>query len=307
MQEKITELVPVGVEGKGEWYHMPSSYNGADRPTRLTSKPEDLVIGSEWQDGLPYIGLPFTDWPWERKFADKKVVDVIPREELTAKYRGITAATTAVKVEYNEILEKFDNGFITNDYDILIDKTEPLFRWAARCRAKKSPGKLTLTSRDMAITFWYKASMQATRHAARAGRLKKLTMVDEQGMLVIRGRARTGMKQLFGADYLPVLMASERIAVLVMLKSHSDCAHKSVDITLSTSRHYCWIVNGRKLAKTICKFCVQCRYLKKKRETQKMASLPQELCVPCPAFSNVGVDLAGPFKVSSMLKKRSTR
>ena len=29
--------------------------------------------------------------------------------------------------------------------------------------------------------------------------------------------------------------------------------------------------------------------------------------MPCPAFSHVGVDLAGPFKVFSMLKKRSTR
>ena len=102
-------------------------------------------------------------------------------------------------------------------------------------------------------------------------------------------------------------MASERVAVLIMLKSHADCDHKSVDITLSTSRHHCWIVGGRKLSKAICKFCVWCKYLKKKKETQKMASLPEELCVPCPAFSHVGVDLAGPFKVFSMLKKRNTR
>ena len=58
---------------------MPSKYNCADRPTRLDSKPEDLVIGS----GQPYLRLPFSYWPWERKFADKKVV---PKEELTARY-----------------------------------------------------------------------------------------------------------------------------------------------------------------------------------------------------------------------------
>ena len=307
LQEKITELVPVGVEGQGEWYHMPSKYNCADRPTRLDSKPEDLVIGSVWQDGQPYLRLPFSDWPWERKFADKKVVDVVPKEELTARYRGIAAATTAVQLEGNEILEEFDNGYNTNDYDVLINKTEPLFRWQARCRARLAPELLTLTSRDMAIRFWFKAAMPATRQAAKAGRLRELTMVEEQGMLVIKGRARSGMRELFGADFLPVLMAGERVAVLIMLKSHADCDHKSVDITLSTSRHHCWIVGGRKLAKTICKLCVSCKYLKKKKETQKMASLPEELCVPCPAFSHVGVDLTGPFKVFSMLKKRSTR
>ena len=41
--------------------------------------------------------------------------------------------------------------------------------------------------------------------------------------------------------------------------------------------------------------------------SQKMASLPAELGVPCPAFSNLGIDLAGPFQVSSMLKRKGTR
>ena len=140
-----------------------------------------------------------------------------------------------------------------------------------------------------------------------AGRLIELTIVKEQGMLVIRGRAAAGMLVLLGVEYLPVLMSSERIAVLIMLKSHIDSDHKSVDITLFKARHYGWIVGGRKLAKTVCKFCVRCRYLAKKQEQQKMAPLPKELCVPCPAFSNVGLDLAGPYRVTSMLKRRATR
>ena len=104
-----------------------------------------------------------------------------------------------------------------------------------------------------------------------------------------------------------MVMAKERIAVLIMLKSHADSGHKSVDITHSISRQYCWIVGGRRLAKTVCKFCVRCRYLRKKFEMQKMAPLPKELGVPCPAFTNVGLDLAGPFVVQSMLKKKNTR
>ena len=38
-----------------------------------------------------------------------------------------------------------------------------------------------------------------------------------------------------------------------------------------------------------------------------MAPLSEDLCVPCPAFSNVAVDFAGPFRVFSMLKSRDTR
>ena len=305
LQEKISELVPVGVSGGGEWYHMSSVNNAADRPTRLDSKPEDLGIGSEWQGGLPYIRKPFVDWPWERNFAERKVSDAIPKEELKAQYRGCTASVTSGVVK-NPILEKFEDGYITNDYDKLMDMTEPLFRWLARLRSKKS-AQLTLTSRELAVRFWFRISMPATRKAVEAGKLKELTLLEVEDMMVIKGRAVPGMLELFGADSLPVIMADQRVAVLVMLKSHVDSDHKSVDITLSKSRQYCWVVGGRKLAKTVCKFCVRCRYLRKKHETQKMAPLPRELCVPCPAFTNIGLDLAGPYKVTSMIKRRGTR
>ena len=61
------------------------------------------------------------------------------------------------------------------------------------------------------------------------------------------------------------------------------------------------------MAKTVCKFCVRCKFLKKKAVSQKMAPLPVELTVPCPAFSNIAIDMAGPYQVFSMLKSRGTR
>ena len=305
LQEKISKLVPVGISGNGDWYHVPSNDNAVDIATRTNAKVEDVEIGSAWQQGMAYMRKPFSSWPWNRNFAEKRVTEMVPKEELTAKFREVSATTN--KVEKNFVLEKFDYGYITNDFDKLIDMTEPLFRWLAGLRARKRPDVLTLTSREMSVKFWYKMSMSSTREALAKGRLRELTVVEEGSMLVIRGRAQAGMREVYGTDYLPVIMSSERIAVLIMLKSHSDCDHRSVDITLSTSRHHCWIVGGRKLAKTVCSMCVRCRYLRKREETQKMSPLPKELCVPCPPFSNVGVDLAGPYKVSSMVKKRGTR
>ena len=308
---------------------MPSNDNAADRPSRIDSKIEDLVDGSEWQQGKSYMLQPFSDWPWERNFAERKLADMVPRDEIAARYRGgrlvavtatgrtnlgyqtclYMAAGTMSKKEVmeNPLVKRFEEGYITNDYDELITKTEPVFRYVARLRARKDPGKLTLTSRELAERFWFQVSMPATEVAMKAGKLKELTIQVEQGMFVIKGRAVAGMKQVLGTEFLPVMMASERISVLIMLKSHVESNHKSVDITFSTSRHYCWVVGGRKLAKMICKFCVRCRYLKKIKETQKMATLPEELGVPCPAFTNVGVDLAGPYRVHTMLKKRGTR
>ena len=309
LEERISQLVPIGMTGNGDWYHMPSKQNAADRPSRIDSKPEDLLPGTDWPEGFPYIRQPFEDWPWERNFAMRKMTDVVPREELTSKYRGLSGATKGVteKGEDDIILRTLEKGYITNDYDDLINRTEPWFRRLASIRAEKKPELLTLTSRELAMRYWYKVSMGATRQAQSAGRLKELTLEDFEDMLVIRGRATSGLLKLLGAEYLPVLMSSERIAELIMIKSHIECDHKSVDVTLFTSRQYCWIVNGRKLAKTMVKLCIRCKFLRKKLEKQKMAPLPQELCVPCPAFTNIGLDLAGPFLVTSMLKKRGTR
>ena len=281
-----------------------SRENAADRPTRLDTKAEDLKLGSEWQEGLPYLRRPFKEWPWERNFEKMKMTEVVPKDELNPKFRSINV----VKLESENILVKrFDHGFDTNDYDKLISQTEPYFRWMAKTKAKTNSEKLTLTSRDLVVRFWYRVAMSATKEAQIAGRLKELTLENHEEMIVIRGRASSGMLSLLGATYLPVLMPSERIAELIMLKNHEECVHKSVDVTLFTSRHYCWIASGRKLPKTVVKFCVRCRYKRLKLEMQKMSPLPPELCVPCPSFTNVGLDLAGPFKVTSMLKRKGTR
>ena len=104
---------------------------------------------------MPYLKKPFHSWPWNRNFADKKLSEVVPREELNSKFKGfpVAAANVEVKEPDSEILKKFDYGFITNDYNKLIQKTEPLLRWYAKFLAKKQKNILTLTSRELAIRY----------------------------------------------------------------------------------------------------------------------------------------------------------
>ena len=53
--------------------------------------------------------------------------------------------------------------------------------------------------------------------------------------------------------------------------------------------------------------CVRCRFLEKKNVGQKMSVLPPELLVPCPPFTNLGIDLAGPFLLKIDGAERRTR
>ena len=126
LQSKIGGIVPVGVTGNGDSFHMPSKCNATDRATRLDSKVEDIMEGSIWQEGMEYLKKPFSDWPWERNFSSKKLTDLVPNSEIAARYRGLNTvsvlksiSTIASKedVSGNQILQMFDYGFVTNDYD----------------------------------------------------------------------------------------------------------------------------------------------------------------------------------------------
>ena len=121
------------------------------------------------------------------------------------------------------------------------------------------------------------------------GNLTRLTLWEKDGMLVISGRAGAGLKLYFGSNSLPVIMATTQVAKLIMLWAHEQ-DHSGRDTTLYTATRVAWIVGGRKLAAKIKDTCIRCRFLEKKNVGQKMSVLPEEIAVPCPPFTNVGVN-----------------
>lgn len=114
------------------------------------------------------------------------------------------------------------------------------------------------------------------------------------------------MKFYLHRDFLPVIMSTTRTAQLITLWAHGR-DHSGVDITYMTTSQIAFIVGGRALAKRVKQHCIRCRYLGKQLEGQQMAVLPPRLTVPCPVFSHVGVDLAGPFTVWKEGNSRVTR
>ena len=148
--------------------------------------------------------------------------------------------------------------------------------------------------------------MHKILEAKSCGRLKELDVRErDDGLLVIVGRAQTGLHKLYGSDTLPVIMADTKVAELIMVVAHWK-DHTGQDITMAMSRMDAWIVNARKLAKRIVKKCVRCRYLRKKLEGQKMAVLPDLMQIPSKPFTNIGLDFCGPIVVKCMVNKRAT-
>ena len=55
-QACMPEICPVGDDG--EWYHVCSSDNAADRPTELDSSTKEIMPDSAWQRGPSYLYMP---------------------------------------------------------------------------------------------------------------------------------------------------------------------------------------------------------------------------------------------------------
>ena len=278
--------------------HVRSQDNAADRVTRLDSNPVDVAIDSEWQNGPAFLKRPQSEWPVNRDFANRKD-NLIPQEELLKRFRCLIQSTT---VSESVGIDQLLNPFSTNYWNKLVRQTQVIML----CAQAMKPGVLDKSSMVAeAKRAWYLSAMGATVEAQAEGKLKELDVKDMNGLKVICGRASVGLQNFHGANHLPVIMASTRVAYLVMLEAHCK-DHAGRDITMATSRHDVWIVNAKKLAKKIVRSCIRCRFLRKQLEGQKMAPLPAIMQNPCPPFTNIGVDLVGPITVKPMTNKRSS-
>ena len=210
--------------------------------------------------------------------------------------------------EENYVLLHYEHGRATNSWTKLVRSTSYLYFWKAKLMTNEGMS-VEHMAMAMAVTFWVRVAMPATNKAAMDGKLKHLTPIKHaefSDILVVTGRAATGFQQFFQKEFLPILMAGTRTAYMVMLWAHDE-DHGGVDVTFHTSLQVAWIVGGRVLARNIKRSCVRCRYLSKQLAGQQMGELPAQLMVPCPCFSYVAVDLAGPFLCKKQGSAQTTR
>ena len=107
----------------------------------------------------------------------------------------------------------------------------------------------------MAIMFWIKVAMPATRKAYKEKKLTKLTLWEKEGVLMITFQAAEAWSTTLELMILPVLMALTRVAELIMFWAHVR-NHCSRITMLDTATLVVWIVRGKRLAAKIRDPCV---------------------------------------------------
>ena len=161
-----------------------------------------------------------------------------------------------------------DSNF-TNDWERLIERTLIFINPFLLKRAlENQSAKIEIAERA-----WYCHAMKDTRHALKDGKLRYLLCEEREVMIVVIGRAKHGLQEFFGKNYLPVIMSHSRVAFLIMLWAHKE-NHDVSDVTMSIACRKAWIVGAKKLVSSICNNCVRCRLLHRLKVMQQMTSLP---------------------------------
>merc|ERR1711867_268748 len=133
------------------------------------------------------------------------------------------------------------------------------------------------------------------RAAWREGRLAGLNPEVNEGLLVTRGRfAGDRLFEITGLRQLPILLGTERLAVLYCLHVHAKGHFRDVAGILSRVRMRVWIVRGRRAARAAASSCMRCRREGSRPQQQQMGLVASELGQLSSPFNACNVDLFGP-------------
>ena len=165
--------------------------------------------------------------------------------------------------------------------------------------------ELTVEDIQVARHLQFVVSMEPVIKALNNGDLDPFRPFMERGIIYIRGRCGSALPKLLGLDKLPVLPRDSRLAKLIVWEAHYEDHRLSPSDVLARSRRTAWIIRGRYLAREVCKMCPVCKLKKRNLTEQLMGDIPKHQLQPCPPFSFISLDFAGPYVVKSMGNSRA--
>ncbi|XP_068246537.1 uncharacterized protein [Palaemon carinicauda] len=125
---------------------------------------------------------------------------------------------------------------------------------------------------------------------------------SEDGLLKVGGRIRRS--DIPKSAKHPILLPKKHhVTTLLIRHEHELLAHSGRNHVLSNLRQKYWIINANATVRNVLFHCVTCRKLKEPALSQKMADLPEDRLEPSPPFSNVGIDLFGPYYIKEGRKE----
>ena len=123
-------------------------------------------------------------------------------------------------------------------------------------------------------------------------------IIDEHGVLRVGGRLRNS--DLTYRQKHPIFLPyKHNLSLAIISHYHHKTGHQGKHITCGALRDAgYYLEKGSKSLKDFIKNCVICRRLRASCETQIMADLPRDRTVEAAPFTNIGIDVMGPWLVT---------
>ncbi|XP_068227993.1 uncharacterized protein [Palaemon carinicauda] len=132
--------------------------------------------------------------------------------------------------------------------------------------------------------------------------IQGLHLLEQLSILKVGGRIRRSDIPRYAKH--PILLPKKHhVTTLLIRHEHELLAHSGRNHVLSNLRQKYWIINANATVRNVLFHCVTCRKLKEPALSQKMANLTADRLEPSPPFSNVGIDLFGPYYIKEGRKE----
>jgi hypothetical protein len=273
--------VKVNSDVENEWRWLEGNCNPADLGTRSRATPQDLIFGSEYQVGMPWMMEPESTWPCKKSFSPAPVEAF--RKDMREGAGCVVGKDETLDPEFPEVKK----GGLDRLIRVYGNVMTTVYKWRKKMGAA-GPVIINGTQLPSGKVFGY-LSIQCLRAAEqfllekaqkglKTSGMKSLnvdTATEEdvirvkRKLVVIGSRGRNQIQGVYGQADLPVLAKEHKLSELYAQAAH-ETGHEGVITTLHRSRRRVWIINGRALADSIKARCTECRLKEKKCMEQKI-------------------------------------
>ena len=299
-----------------QWRHVESKDNPADHASRgLTGKK--FVECNQWFSGPRFLMQSEDNWP--RNSTEEEVDDCDPEVK-----RDLKVNITNVK-ERNHILSQLEKGSsswyrMKRVLAIIMKviKQKSFRRVDVAVEDLQDAGKLLIKwvqneAFEDQLKVLKDSDFEEDTRESKKERKKFLRkndilvqldpFVDQYGILRVGGRFRKS--HLEESIKHPIILPKKgKISRLIVESCHRRVRHQGRGITTNEIRNSgYWILQCNTLVRKAISDCVQCRFLRGRREEQKMANLPSDRMQEVPPFTYCAVDYFGPFYIKEKRKE----
>ena len=271
-------------EDSKSFYWCAGEWNIADLISRGAS-PNVLGRNSTWQCGPVFLKQDKKEWPLEQK--TYKLSDL--PEVASSKVLFNRTSSSTVIVEYD--VSRFSS-------------LSALVRTVARILSLKNEKSLTSLSHAPDVqqiqdtwAFIIKKEQVSIASDFAKGCFENLgAFLDDRGVIKVGRRIN---------ETVPIIPKSQ-LGDLIIKEFHEK-GHGGVRWTASKVRTKVWMLNLLKVIKSFIRRCPGCRIYNKEKAEQLMGAHSDERLNPSFPFTNICLDLFGPFEVRDCFRKCTRR